>query len=100
MQRDADSLMTSQEWRCLTDPTNAFSVLRVVSASPAGSDVTVTWQSAAGVNYFLERSTDLSATPPFTPLAAGIPGQPGTTTFTDTNAAIAPRLFYRVGVGP
>jgi hypothetical protein len=60
--------------------------------------VTVSWQSAEGVNYFLERSTNLSATPPFTLLATNLPGQPGTTSFTDTNAAIAPGLFYRVGV--
>ena len=58
------------------------------------------WQSVAGVSYFLERSTDLGATPGFTPLATGIPGQPGTTSFTDTNAAALAPLFYRVGVPP
>jgi hypothetical protein len=95
---DADGHTTWQEWRCLTDPTNVLSVLRLLSASRAGTNVTVTWQSVAGVSYFLERSTNLSATPPFTPLATGIPGQTGTTSFTDSNAALAPRLFYRVGV--
>ena len=73
-------------------------MLRLLSASPAGTNVIVSWQSVAGVNYFLERSTNLSATPPFTPLAVGISGQPGTTSYTDTNAALAPRFFYRVGV--
>ena len=62
--------------------------------------MTVTWQSVAGVNYFLERSTNLSASPPFTLLAPNLPGQPGTTTYTDTNAASLAPLFYRVGVGP
>ncbi len=84
---DADGHNTWQEWRCLTDPTNALSVLRLLSASPAGTNVTVSWQSVAGVSYFLERSTNLWASPPFTPLATDIPGQPGTTSFTDTNAA-------------
>ena len=79
--------------------TNALSALRLLSASCAGTNVTVSWQSVAGVNYFLERSTDLSASPPFTLLSPNLPGQPGTTSFTDTNAAAAPRLFYRVGVG-
>jgi hypothetical protein len=52
----------------------------------------------AGVSYFLERSTNLSASPPFTLLAPNLPGQPGTTSFNDTNtASLAPR-FYRVGV--
>ena len=96
---DADGRNTWQEWRCLTDPTNALSGLRLLSTSPDGSNVTVRWQSVAGVNYLLERSTNLSATPPFTPLATRLPGQAGTTTYTDTNAATAPRFFYRVGVG-
>jgi len=95
---DADGHNTWQEWRCLTDPTNALSVLLLLSTSPDGSNVTVRWQSVAGMNYFLERSTNLSATPPFTPLATRLPGQAGTTTYTDTNAATAPRFFYRVGV--
>jgi hypothetical protein len=51
------------------------------------------------VSYFLERSTDLSATPPFAPLAINLPGQPGTTTYTDTNAARLTPLYFRVGVG-
>ncbi len=37
--------------------------------------------------------------PLFTPLATNIPGQPGTTSYTDTNAPGASLLFYRVGVG-
>jgi hypothetical protein len=35
---------------------------------------------------------------PLAPLASNLPGQPGVMSFTDTNAALAPRLFYRVGV--
>jgi hypothetical protein len=72
--------------------------LRLLSASRAGTNVTVSWQSVAGVNYFLERSTNLSATSPFMPLATGILGQPDATSFTDTNAAPLAPLFYRVGV--
>ena len=94
---DGDGMNNWQEWRCGTDPRNAASVLRLLSASPAGSNVTVTWQSVAGVSYFLERSTDLAATPPFSLLATNLPGQAGTTSFTDTNAAVL-RHFYRVGV--
>jgi hypothetical protein len=57
----------------------------------------VTWQSFAGVTYFLERSTNLAS--PLAPLASNLLGQPGTTTYTDTNAASLAPLFYRVGVG-
>ena len=95
---DADDHTTWQEWRCQTDPTDPVSALRLLSASRAGTNVTVAWQSVAGVNYFLERSTNLSASPPFTLLAPSLPGQPGTTTYTDPNAASLAPLFYRVGV--
>jgi len=97
---DGDRLNNWQEWRCRTDPTNPFSVLRLLSASPAGTNVTVSWQSVAGVSYVLERSTDLGVSPPFTLLATGIPGQPGTTTFTDTNAPRPGPAFYRIGTQP
>ena len=72
--------------------------MRLLSATRAGTNVTVTWQSVPGVCYFLQRSTNLSASPPFTLLAADLVGQTNTMSFTETNAALAPRLFYRVGV--
>jgi hypothetical protein len=95
---DGDRLNNWQEWRCRTDPTNALSVLRLLSPSPAGSDVNVSWQSVAGVSYFLERSTNLAGSPPFRPLATNLTGQADTTTYTDANAAGAPPRSYRVGV--
>jgi hypothetical protein len=82
-----------QEWVCGSEPTNPLSVLRMLSAARAVTNVTVTWQSVAGVNYFLERSVSAN---PTDSLFAGtngvlvgmnIPGQAGTTAYTDTNAA-------------
>ena len=61
-----------------------------------GTNATVTWQSVAGVNYFLERSANLAS--PFTLLATNIIGQAGTTSYADTNATGAGPFFYRVGV--
>jgi len=58
--------------------------------------LSVTWESVAGVNYFLERSVNLSA--PFMLLATNIIGQAGTTSYADTNATGAGPFFYRVGV--
>jgi hypothetical protein len=93
---DGDGMNNWQEWICSTCPRNAQSVLRLVSATPAGTNITVTWQSVAGVNYFLERSTNLAS--PFTHLASFIMGQAGTTSYADTNAAGAGPFFYRVAV--
>jgi parallel beta-helix repeat protein len=95
---DRDGMNNWQEWRCGTCPTSSLSVLQVLSVTNAVSGVTVSWQSVAGVNYSLERSTDLSATPPFTLLATNLPGQTGTTTYADTNAVGTGPFFYRVGV--
>jgi hypothetical protein len=94
---DADGMNNWQEWRCQTDPTNALSALRLVSEAPAGTNVIVSWQSVAGVNYFLECSTNLASLV-FTPLATDIPGEPVVTAFTDTNAVGSGPFFYRVGV--
>ena len=93
---DGDGMNNWQEWVCGTGPTNAQSVLRMVSAVPTASSATVTWQSVAGVNYFLARSANPAA--PFTLLATNILGQAGTTSYGDTNAAGKEPFFYRVGV--
>ena len=61
--------------------------------------VTLTWQVVVGVDHFLERSMNLGALMTFAPLATDLPGQPGTTAYTDSNTAGASLLFYRVGVG-
>jgi hypothetical protein len=94
---DRDGRNNWQEWRCGTCPTNALSVLRLLSATPHGTNATVTWQSVAGVNYSLERSANLAS--PFMLLATNIVGQAGTTGYADTNATGAGPFFYRVGVG-
>jgi hypothetical protein len=96
---DRDGMNNWQEWRCGTDPTNSLSALRLLAVSPTGTNLSVTWQSVAGVSYSLERCTNLASLPPFSLLAKSLSGQPGTTSFTDTNTAGASLFFYRVGVG-
>jgi hypothetical protein len=95
---DGDGLNNWQEWRAGTNPTDALSVLRFLSLLFSASGLIVSWQSVSGVNYFLERATELGAQPPFVPLASNIIGLPSTTTFSDTNAVGAGPFFYRVGV--
>jgi hypothetical protein len=95
---DGDGLNNWQEWRSGTDPTNALSALRMLTPIRGATNVILSWQSVAGVNYSLERATDLNASPAFI-LATNIPGRSGITTFTDTNAFHSGPFFYRVVVG-
>jgi hypothetical protein len=95
---DGDGMNNWQEWRASTNPTNAESALRMLLPAPAGTNVKISWQSVAGVTYFLERSTNLDGSPAFLVLATNLPGESSTTAFTDANISGAPRLIYRVGV--
>jgi len=97
---DGDGLNNWQEWLCGTDPTNPLSVLRLLLPARTSSGVMVTWSSVIDRAYFLECSTNLGANPAFSPLATGIPGQAGTTTYTDTNGPTSSPCFYRVGITP
>jgi hypothetical protein len=85
-------------YRIGTDSTNASSPLWLQPPVFVPASVVVTWTSVSNRSYFLERATNLIDPTLFTPLATNIPGHPGTTTFTDTNAAGAGPRFYRVGV--
>jgi len=97
---DSDGMNNWQEWRAGTSPTNPADVLKMVI--PAGvtntQGITMTWQSVSGISYCIERSTNLGNLPAFSILQSNIVGQPGATTYTDTNAVGSGPFFYRVGV--
>ncbi len=95
---DGDHMNNWQEWVAGTNPTNALSVLQMLTVSNSVSGVTVTWLSVTNRTYFLDRSTNLLALPAFHTIATDIPGQPDTTIYTDTNATGEGPYFYRVGV--
>lgn len=94
---DGDRLNNWQEWICGTNPTNALSVLKVLTPSNSLSGLRISWQSVTGKTYYVERGTDLLSRPAFYPLQSNIPGQAGTTSFFDTSANAGP-YFYRIGV--
>jgi hypothetical protein len=94
---DGDRLNNWEEWRAGTDPTQASSVLKMLTASNSGSGITVRWQSVSGVNYYLQRSSLLESAS-FSTLQSNLVGQVGSTSYTDTNAIGSGPFFYRVGV--
>ena len=66
----------------------------------APASVTLTWSSVSNRTYSVERATNLNASPAFSLLQTNIPGQPDTTSYTDTNA-VGPGLFLsRLDVQP
>ncbi|MGD0259994.1 MAG: thrombospondin type 3 repeat-containing protein [Verrucomicrobiota bacterium] len=93
---DGDGMNNWQEWIAGTNPTNAASALRMLSATGTGSGVMVSWTSVTNRSYSLERATNLGASPAFFLLGSNIAGLAGATTFTDTNAVGAAPRFYRV----
>ena len=104
---DGDGMSQWQEWVCATDPANDLSALRLLSAVPVGNGITVSWQSVAGINYFVERGTNVNswfASGPTNAMgtnvilaATNVTGKPASTSFTDTNLTGIGPFFYRVG---
>lgn len=95
---DQDGLNNWQEWIAGTIPTNALSVLKLLSPVGDASGVTVSWQSVEGKTYYLQRSTNLASSPAFLSIQSNLVGHAGTTSFTDVISTNASPLFYRVGV--
>jgi hypothetical protein len=94
---DGDGLNNWQEWRAGTSPVDASSVLQMTSAAPTdSSQATITWQSVAGVYYYIQSSPDLSQ--PFQTIATNIAGLAGVTSYTDVTVTNGASCFYRVGV--
>ena len=95
---DFDGMSNWSEWIAGTDPTIATSRLRMLSASQTASGVTVSWTSVTNRTYALERAVDLGFSPAFTLVQSNLPGQVGTTAFTDPNPTGDAMRFYRVRV--
>lgn len=97
---DGDGLSNFAEWKAGTNPTNSLSVLKLNSPVITNNspNIILTWESVAGVNYFIQRGSDLSTQPVFTTVQSNLAGQAGTTSFTDISATNGGPYFYRVGV--
>jgi hypothetical protein len=95
---DGDGMNNWQEWIAGTVPTNAASVLKMLSPSKNASGLQLTWQSVPAKTYFLQRSTNLAVQSAFLTIQSNLFGQTNTTAFTDSGATNQTPYFYRVGV--
>ena len=87
-----------QEWRCNTDPTSRTSFLHFTTSVSEGTAFVMRWQSAEGVRYRLNRSTNL-ITDDFSYLVrTNIVATPSINTETDKTAVGCGPWFYRVEV--
>jgi hypothetical protein len=93
---DHDGQNTFQEWQADTDPSDPLSVFRLFLPTNSPDGTTVQWTSSNFRLYTVERSTNLTAEPAFTPLIQVI-GAPGATSLIDTNT-VGGSVFYRVSV--
>ncbi|HTV39793.1 MAG TPA: right-handed parallel beta-helix repeat-containing protein [Candidatus Sulfotelmatobacter sp.] len=97
---DGTGFNVYQDWVAGLNPTNPASVLAMLSplATNNLAGVTVRWKSVSGVQYLLQRSTNLLVQPVFPTIQENIPGQGGTNTYQDSSATNKTPYFYRVGV--
>ncbi len=97
---DGDGFLNWQESIARTDPKNPASALQMQSLSATNGPgvINITWQSVAGVSYFIQRSGDLTQPSGFSLIQDDIIGQDGSTTWQDTSATNDGPYFYRVGV--
>jgi hypothetical protein len=97
---DGDGMNNWNEWQSGTIPTNALSLLQMITVTHAVPGITVTWQSVSGKTYFLQRCDNLMAQPLFSTIASNLVGQAGTTSYMDPTAVGPGPVLYRVGVQP
>jgi len=97
---DGTGMNDWQKWIAGLNPTNPASILAMLPLVPTNSPsgLVVVWQSVNNRIYYVQRGTNLLMQPAFAGIQSNIIGQPGTTSYTDTNAVGNGPYFYRVGV--
>ncbi len=91
---DGDGTSDGVEARLNTNPLDGGDYFQPLILRTASGEPTLTWPSATGTSFTVERSTSLLG---WSQIATNLVGQPGHTSYTDTAApAAAAQLFYRV----
>jgi len=94
---DGDGLTNMQEFGAGTNPLDAASALRISQVQASGTNMIVSFPSASGKTYRVDRS-DMPQNGPWVAVQDNIAGTGGTMQITDANAAAQTRRFYRVVV--
>ena len=91
---DGDGTKDGVEARLNTNPLDGSDYFQPLISVSATGQATLTWPSAIGTSFTIERSTSLLG---WSQIATNLAGQSGQTSYTDTTApADAAQLFYRV----
>ncbi len=91
---DGDGTKDGVEARLGTDPLDGSDYFQPLISRNASGQTTLTWPSATGTSFTIERSTSLLG---WAQIATNLVGQSGHTSYTDTTApAAAAQMFYRV----
>lgn len=101
---DDDGVVTWQEYRAGTNPTNAASVFRLQAVTPTASGLRLTWygttNSGVTTPFQIDRTTNLFP-PVWTPIISGIPrAGDGMNAWTDAAPVLNAPNFYRVVIPP
>ena len=97
LDNDRDGTSNLNEYFAGTDPTDAKSVFKIVSARQVSTtSLEVNWLSVTGRTYSVWRSTNLVSG--YTAIQTGLAGNGTTNTFTDPTANGLHSYFYRVRV--
>ncbi|MGD0059239.1 MAG: fibronectin type III domain-containing protein [Verrucomicrobiia bacterium] len=91
---DGDGQNNMQEYLAGTNPTNAASLLRIVSLAQVAGNVQVSFTSVSGKYYTLERCQSLGGA--WTTLVDNIPGTGSIRQATDVGGASQSVAFYRI----
>jgi hypothetical protein len=94
---DLDGMNNRQEWICGTDPTNSFSVLKMLAPSNTPLGLVLSWRSVADRTYDLQRS-DPANPATFSSMQSNVVGQADVTSFLDSAITNIGSRLYRVRV--
>jgi hypothetical protein len=94
---DGDGTVSGDEFIAGTHPNNSSSYFRLTNVQRGGTNELVTWSSATGRVYVLQRSVNLPGGA-WTNVAIGLRSWPPANTYTDAAPTVTFPCFYRVWV--